>query len=169
MSESGANDVVLVRRERFENVQQIDRTIKHAKGAVHQLCAAGVLAFANGSSGTLEFVSRSLQQQFRSLMHDLKHQLVRMGTLLRTLLQGQQLICPQIPFVIGCPGTRQNRQRHLTILWNERLMRSEAFSPRLLGLVRQSTISPSRMWMTRSPTLAASGLCVIISTVCPSS
>src|SRR5438270_7287970 len=118
MSKSCADDVILVWREGFENVQQINGAIEHAKGPIHQLCTSAKIAIADGSAGTFEFVSGSLQQQLRRLMHDLKHQLVRMGALFWRFLQREQLIRAQVTFVVGGRSAWQDRQSHLAILRN---------------------------------------------------
>src|SRR5580698_11610414 len=112
-------------------------------------------------------------------MHNQKSHFVFVQQFFWRLLQGKQLVGVQIAFIVGRSLARKNWFRefvamcHIKLLYKlvryEDCERSAGRCGAHCGSSSGETIWPSRMWTMRSPYAAASGLCVIMSTVCPRS
>ena len=107
--ESGANQVIIAGRNRFQNVEQADGRFEQLNGAPNQACAVSVIAALERFQGATEFELCALHQQFRALVHNQKSHLIFMQEFLRRLLQGEQLIGMQIALVVGRSLAGKNR------------------------------------------------------------
>src|SRR5215472_12112156 len=87
MAKASANDVVVVRRNCLEDVQQCDGIFEFLLGPPHQAGRITRIVMRQVFSGSLQLPRSSLHQQLGALMDDLKRQLIRMRHFLYWFLQ----------------------------------------------------------------------------------
>ena len=109
MTEPGPNEVIVIGSDGFQNVEQAYRIIELHICAADQPGSIREIALFDTLERPLQFESRTLQQQFRTLMHYLKGKLILVQEFFRTLLKTEQVVGPQVAFVIGGPFAGQNR------------------------------------------------------------
>src|SRR5215469_4000793 len=105
----GADDVVVVGRDGFENVQHRNRIFQHGVGAPHKPAGICVVALRQADPGAFQLPDGPFHQQFRSLVNDLERKLVGMRKLLVGSLQRKEIVGAEVAFVVGCALTFQNR------------------------------------------------------------
>ena len=76
VSQSSSDQVVVVRRDRLQDVQQRDGIFQHLVGAAKQAPSIGEIAFYNQIVSALQFERRALHQKLRTLVDDLECQLI---------------------------------------------------------------------------------------------
>src|SRR5208337_2057886 len=108
MAESGANDVVLVRRDAFQQAQHAQGMVEYFVVAPQQPRRVPVVALVKAFPYSLQLPRRALNQQLRGLVSYLKGQLVGMQHFFRRLLQCEQFVGAQVALVIGGSSSRQN-------------------------------------------------------------
>src|SRR5215472_10617112 len=109
MPQPGADDVVVVGRDGFENVQHRNRIFQHGVGAPHEPAGICVVALRQADPGAFQLPHSPFHQQFRSLVNDLERKLVGMGKLPFGSLQRKEIVGAEVAFVIGCALTFKNR------------------------------------------------------------
>src|SRR5689334_8487475 len=108
MAESGTNHVIVVGGDGLEDMQHRDRIFEHLIRASDQARGISEVRFVNCVERTFQLKSNALEQQFRTLMDNLKGQFIWVQELGGRLLQAQQFISPKIPFVIRSTASWQN-------------------------------------------------------------
>src|SRR5438445_9482685 len=76
VSQPRADEMIVIRRNGFQHVQQVDGMIQHLGGAPHQASRVREIAAANMIANPLQFPRRTFEQQLRSLMHYLESQFI---------------------------------------------------------------------------------------------
>src|SRR5208282_765195 len=168
--EAGANEVIVAGRNGLQDVKQADGRLNHLDGAADQARGVAVVGVLQRFEGTAEFESRSFQEQLRTLVYNQKSHLVWVQQLGGRFLQGEQFVGAQIALVVGRSLAGKNRFGEFVAMCPSKPVQdckcSAGRCAAHCGSSSGVTIWPSRMWMMRSPYSAASGLCVIIITVC---
>src|SRR5208337_4317191 len=157
-------------RNGLQDVKQADGRLNHLDGAADQARGVAVVGVLQRFEGTAEFESRSFQEQLRTLVYNQKSHLVWVQQLGGRFLQGEQFVGAQIALVVGRSLAGKNRFGEFVAMCHSKPVQdckcSAGRCAAHCGSSSGVTIWPSRMWMMRSPYSAASGLCVIIITVC---
>src|SRR5205085_8120616 len=107
--------LVLPRGHLLEHVE-LARDELQAEGRTAQQTQRGrYLPVAHVTRRALDLRRRELQPELRRLVHRLEEQLVRMGLLVRRLLQREQLVRAQVTLVVGGAPARKDRLREVLV------------------------------------------------------
>ena len=109
MSEAGANDVIVVGRDRLQHMQHRDGIIQHLVGAADQAAGVGEVAGLDQMRARVQFPGNALQQKFGTLVDDLERHLIFVQKFVGGLLQRQKFVGAQVALVVGIAFARQNR------------------------------------------------------------
>ena len=82
--------------------------LERVHGAPHQPDRADDVVFADARRGRRDLFARQFEPELRRLMDGLEEQLVAMAPLRGRLLQGEELVGPQVTLVISAAGARKD-------------------------------------------------------------
>src|SRR5918995_999124 len=110
MAEQGANERrVLPGGHVLEHVERGDRVPQAVVRSTQQPQGAGELPVPEQADGGLDLEARELQPELRRLVHGHEQELVSVHELVGGLLEGEQLVRPEVPLVVAGGRPREDR------------------------------------------------------------